>query len=145
MSHTRNTDRYALANDQVPAGQLVDGNQNAARASQMDESAAVAALGGNAELLKELGAMFCEDAPLVLSELKEAVSQGDAPAARRAAHSIKGLAGTFFARNTCEIALRLENDAAEGNLAALQAGGIDRLSKSIRELSDELGRRGLTT
>lgn len=111
--------------------------------SQIDEASAIAALGGNADLLRELGTMFCEDAPQVLSELQQAVSDGNSTAARRAAHSLKGLAATFFARHTCEIALRMENEAAEGNLSALERGGIDRLKDSVAELRNELKQRGL--
>lgn len=66
--------------------------RHAFQGRQVDETSALAALGGNEDLLKELGTMFCEDAPQVLGELEQAVAAGDLAAARLAAHSLKGLA-----------------------------------------------------
>jgi len=86
--------------------------------------------------------MFCEDAPQVLDELEQAVTSGDLAAARLAAHSLKGLASTFFARRTIDLAFRLESEAANGNLAALEEGGVEQLRASISALAKELEQRG---
>lgn len=144
------------ANNVLPVGAVrIESGSNVSHASntdrcqdvaqQVDKSSAIEALGGNEDLLRELGTMFCEDAPLVLQELRQAIAANDLPAARRSAHSLKGLAATFFARNTCELALRIENEAAQGNVDALQDGGLEQLQASIESLATELERRGLTT
>ena len=110
---------------------------------QIDESAALAGLDGNRDLLHDLADMFCEDAPIVLGELRTAIIDNDAPAARRAAHSLKGLAATFYAQPTIEQAERLEHDAAAGELGPLKDGGVDRLERCVVALIAELkSRRG---
>ena len=109
----------------------------------MDENAALSALDGSRELLSELAEIFAEDVATALDQLEQAVESSDAASARRAAHSIKGLASTFFAVPTVEIARRLEQEAAAGELQSISSGGIAQLRQSIHELVTELGRHGL--
>lgn len=111
--------------------------------SQIDEAAALAALADDRKLLADLALMFCEDAPDFLEQLERAVAREDATEARRAAHSLKGLASTFFAEPTIEVAQRLENEAASGRLEMLRNGGIRQLEDSILGLISELKRAGL--
>jgi len=108
---------------------------------QIDMSAALAGLGGNRDLLSDLSEMFCEDAPGILRELRVAVDSGDSVAARKAAHSIKGAAATFYARPTIEHAERLELEAAAGNLEPLKTGGVDELEQRVLALIAELNIR----
>ncbi|MCA9133615.1 MAG: Hpt domain-containing protein [Planctomycetales bacterium] len=110
---------------------------------QVDEAAALAALDGSRELLQDLALMFCEDAPAVLLELRTAVEADDPAAARRAAHSLKGLAATFYARPTTELAQRLELEAADGRLETFQDGGLERLDAAVQDLMAELKARNL--
>jgi HPt (histidine-containing phosphotransfer) domain-containing protein len=105
---------------------------------QIDVTAALAGLGGNRELLSDLSGMFCEDAPVILRALRQAVDSDDPVAARRAAHSIKGAAATFYARPTIEHAERLELEAAAGNLEPLKTGGLDELEQCVLALITEL-------
>ena len=105
---------------------------------QLDEQAALAALDGSRELLQDLAQMFCEDAPQVLRELRQAVEADDATSARRAIHSIKGLAATFFAQPTVETAQRLEQDAINGQLESLSESGIPQLEETVQSLINEL-------
>jgi HPt (histidine-containing phosphotransfer) domain-containing protein len=121
------------------SGQFNDGNQ------QIDKQAALAALGGDADLLRELGTMFCEDAPQLLDELQQSVTSGDSEAARRAVHSLKGLSATFYAQPTVELAADLESSVATGELDVLRNGGIDRLRAAIETLASELQNRQLAT
>jgi HPt (histidine-containing phosphotransfer) domain-containing protein len=116
--------------------------QNSLKPTQLDESAALAALDGSRELLKRLGQMFCEDAPLLIQALNSALESDNQPAARRAVHSIKGLAATFFAKPTVELAQRLEYEAAEGRLQTLKDGGVEQLDESLRSLGQELKASG---
>lgn len=105
---------------------------------QVNEAAALAALDGNRELLSELAQMFCEDAPLVLEDLRKALDKSNAIETRRAVHSLKGLASTFFATAVIELAQRLEHEAAAGNLTALKTSGANELSAAMQDLIDEL-------
>lgn len=111
---------------------------------QVDEQAALDALDGSRALLHDLAEMFCEDAPLVLGELKEAVEADNSAAARRAAHSIKGLVATFYARPTIELAQRLELEAAGGRIESLKHSGLSKLEAAIDSLIAELKSRVLT-
>lgn len=120
-------------------------DRHAYQSYQVEKNPALAALGGDDSLLKELGTMFCEDAPQVLDDFERAVHAGDLHSARRAAHSLKGLASTFFARPTIDLAFRMESEAAHGNLDALRDGGIEQLRASVAALSEELEQRGFVT
>lgn len=111
--------------------------------TQIDVVAALAALDGSRALLMDLATMFEEDAPAVLNELANAVEMEDAKEARRAVHSLRGLASTFFAFPTVEIARQYESDAAAGRLDALKNGGLDQLKQAIESLTIELRDRGL--
>lgn len=112
-----------------------------AASPQIDEAAALAGLDGNRELFRDLAIMFCEDAPVVLDELQAAVAAQDASAARRAAHSLKGLAATFYAGPTVKLAEQAERYATAGDLEALQHEGILQLERSVSTLITELQAR----
>ncbi len=112
---------------------------------QVDEQAALHALDGSRALLHDLAEMFCEDAPQVMSDLKEAVEADDSAAARRAAHNIKGLAATFYAKPTVEIAHRLELEAAGGHIEGLRDNGLMKLEQAIDQLIAELKSRVLAS
>jgi HPt (histidine-containing phosphotransfer) domain-containing protein len=105
---------------------------------QVDEQAALDALDGSRVLLHDLAEIFCEDAPAILNELRSALEADDATGARRAAHSLKGLAATFFAKPTVEIAQRVEFEAAEGNLSGLMVTDFRLLAAAIESLIVEL-------
>jgi HPt (histidine-containing phosphotransfer) domain-containing protein len=122
----------------------MNADQPQPRVSQVDEQAALRALDGDKDLLQDLAQMFCEDAPVVLEKLMLALEANDAPAARRAVHNVKGLAATFYAQPTIELAQRLEANAAEGQLDMLKHGGIQKLECAVREIADELRSRCLT-
>ncbi len=109
---------------------------------QIDEKRALLALDGNRNLLVELAGMFREDAPLILNELKTAVANRSAIQTRSALHSLKGLASTFFAQPTVELAHRLEDAAASGDLELLQSGELEKLEQSVESVIEEFAERG---
>ena len=78
------------------------------REGVFDLQAALAHVAGDAELLKELARQFLRLGPARLSELRQALQQGDAAAARRVAHAIKGEIGSFAAKEAREAVVRLE-------------------------------------
>jgi len=59
----------------------------------------------------------------MITSLKAALDESDAPTAQREAHSIKGSVVTFGAESLREIAFRIEQLAAQGDLT----GAIDLL------------------
>jgi HPt (histidine-containing phosphotransfer) domain-containing protein len=91
----------------------------------------------------DLTTMFEEDAPAVLNELLTALETDDAKEARRAVHSLRGLASTFFAFPTVEMARQFEADAAAGRLESLKKGGLEQLKQAVQSLTIELRDRGL--
>ncbi len=109
---------------------------------QIDEKRALGALDGNRSLLVELAEMFREDAPLILTELKNAVANKSATQSRSALHSLKGLASTFFAQPTVELAHRLEDAAASGDLELLHSGELEKLEQSVESVIEEFAERG---
>jgi HPt (histidine-containing phosphotransfer) domain-containing protein len=123
----------------------MNNNERSPTGLQVDEQAALDALDGSRALLHDLAEMFCEDAPQVMNELKDAVEADDSAAARRAVHSIKGLAATFYAKPTVEIAQRLELEAAGGHIEGLRDNGLSTLEHAIDQLIAELKCRVLTS
>jgi two-component system sensor histidine kinase/response regulator len=115
---------------------------NANNMFQIDEKRALGALDGNLHLLVELAGMFREDAPLLLNELKTAVANQSPIQTRSALHSLKGLVSTFFAQPTIELAHRLEDAAASGDLELLQSGELEKLEQSVESVIEEFAERG---
>jgi two-component system, sensor histidine kinase and response regulator len=81
--------------------------------------AALERLDRNEDLLMELAALFCVECPKLVSALQEAEAKKDAEAVRVAAHSLKGVLGTFSADTAAHTAARLESLAEAGKLTEL--------------------------
>ncbi len=77
-------------------------------AENLDREVALARVGGDAELLREIAMLFVEDYPKVLDELRDAIARGDAERVERTAHGLKGSVSTFGARPAMEAARTLE-------------------------------------
>jgi CheY-like chemotaxis protein len=110
-------------------------------APPFDGSEALDRVGGSAETLKELVALFFEECPKLMTEIRGGLSRGDAGAVRRAAHTLKGSAGIFAANAAASAAADLESVARAGDLAgagdaweALQSE-IDRLRPALAEVT----------
>ena len=95
--------------------------------------------GGSVELLKELGALFLTELPLLMTTLREAIAAGDPNATERAAHKLKGCVGNFSAHPAWDAALKLEVlgrerclSEAEPALAKLESE-ITRLKLAMTE------------
>ena len=83
----------------------------------LDRAAALERLGGDTALLVEMVSLFQQDAPRLLADMHAALGQQNAEALRRAAHSLKGAAAYIGATATSDLAYRLEQLAADGQLA----------------------------
>jgi len=99
---------------------------------------ALDAVGGSREGLRELADLFFQEAPALLTRIREALAAGDASALRHAAHTLKGAAAVFGADPTSDLARELEYrgrdealDDAERDVARLQTE-VDRLLTALR-------------
>ena len=113
-----------------------------------DESLALSHVEGDTELFRRVIELFLEDAPTMLSAIREAVNVRDPAALASSAHALKGAVSHFEARHAVESAKSLEMiglsgriDEAESPLAELEQG-IDRLRdalESVRERFPSVG------
>jgi HPt (histidine-containing phosphotransfer) domain-containing protein len=111
----------------------------------LDPSAALARVGGDAKLLGELVALFRQAYPGWLAEIRAAIANQNAAALKRAAHTLKGSAGTFGAHSTFEAAARLEELGRSGDLTgaaeacAALAAILERLDHALAALTGDGG------
>ena len=108
----------------------------------LDESALLALLGGDGETLRELVRVFAQDGPRRLAQMRAALDASDLVALRKAAHTLKGSAGSLCGRSTVQAALRLEETAREGDAlkareqyAAVEAEA-GKLQKALADLAE---------
>jgi CheY-like chemotaxis protein/nitrogen-specific signal transduction histidine kinase len=112
-----------------------------------DPAATLERVDGDREILKEIIRLFADQCPVWLSEIRDAITRGDAKLLRRAAHSLRGAASQFGAEAASEEAGRLETMGKEGDLASAAAAvatlkkEIDRLMPALVALSGEEGSR----
>lgn len=86
--------------------------------SSFDRAAALAMTGDDEDLFREIADMFLGDAPGYWNELESAFKAGDPERLARAAHTLKGLFGTFCAPAGQAAALQLEQAARAGDLVS---------------------------
>lgn len=106
-----------------------------------DLPAALARMGGNVALLKQIAKVCGEDLPQYLARLRTAVAEGRPADVRHAAHSIKGMVVNFDATAAANAALRLEQMGQANNLdgAELVAQSLDdEVSRLLATLAIEL-------
>jgi CheY-like chemotaxis protein/HPt (histidine-containing phosphotransfer) domain-containing protein len=112
-------------------------------ATVWDQTKALAHVGGDQVLLRELAGLFLLECPQRLAEAREAVARADAAKLRLAAHTLKGAVSNFAAAPAWDAAERLEamgqlgnlNSAAEA-LTALETE-LERLRPTLAALSGE--------
>ncbi len=73
-----------------------------------DEAALLETFDGDADVLRDLIAMFRTTGPQGLAELKAALARNDAPEAERLAHRLAGTLGTFMAKPAFSDAKQIE-------------------------------------
>lgn len=107
----------------------------------IDEELSLRSLDGNKDLLIQLAQIFTEDAPVLLQNLQGALEQQDAAGARLAAHSLKGLVSTFYAKSSAEFAHQVEQFCAAGDLENARGSCYASLVESVQNLIEEIKRR----
>lgn len=98
---------------------------------------ALARLGGDQRLFKDLIRFFHEDSPGLLARLQAAISAADAFRLTRAAHSLKSLVANFDAAAATASAERLEVLGLSGDLQDASAE-LEQLTALVAELDREL-------
>ena len=74
----------------------------------LDRAAALARVGGDLDLLKEIAALFLDEYPQALVDMRKALATGDAKTIERSAHGLKGSVANFGARTAVDAAFELE-------------------------------------
>jgi HPt (histidine-containing phosphotransfer) domain-containing protein len=110
---------------------------NTPTAPALDREVALARVGGDAELLREIAVLFLENYPAWLEELRAAQANSDAEAVQRAAHGLKGSVANFGARDAVEASLELENLGRAGNLADMPQS-LANLEAALETLRTDL-------
>lgn len=98
----------------------------------IDETAALARVDGDADLLAEIIELFLQDAGLLLDEVRQAVAGGDAAQVMRTAHRLKGSAATLGAVRAADAALALETLGRTGHLAGAPSALVE-LEETVAE------------
>jgi len=107
------------------------------RMGELDYSAALARVGGDAELLQELAGMFMEEYPKLLDEIRRGLGEQNAALASNAAHQLKGLLAQFGAETARQAAYAVEQPARQGDLAATRQN-LQLLEEAMRRVHPDL-------
>jgi two-component system sensor histidine kinase/response regulator len=103
----------------------------------LDRDLALSRVGGDADLLKEIAALFIEEYPKVLTELRAAAARGDPRRVERAAHGLKGSVANFGAQAAVDAAFELEQMGRASDLSRV-GEAIDALARALDALHPEL-------
>ena len=109
-------------NEQLVPLKAVAGSlqQNDTDADQIfDEQEMLERLGGNQGLLQEIICMACDDLPVRLTQLQQAVASGDRAALKQTAHTMKGVAANLSACRLQQRADQLEGQADRAEMSQL--------------------------
>ena len=98
---------------------------------------ALARVEGDVEILREVAELFCEDAPSLLQQVRDAVAGADARSLEYSAHTLKGAVGNFGAQRAWECALRLEMMGRGGEMSDAESA-VNELEREVRGLMEAL-------
>ena len=102
-----------------------------------DREAALLRVGGDMDLLREIGALFLEESAPAISDLRTAVSARDPVNIERRAHGLKGSISTFGSGAAFQAALELEQQGRRHDLADVELS-MQRFETSLASLCSEL-------
>ena len=127
--------RLEWRNEPKRSRQVASGEQLA----NLDLAAALAAVGGDEDLLREIAGIFLDECPSALSLIRRAAESADAAALERSAHSLKGSVSPFAAKSAHEAVCKLERIGRTGDLHGV-AEALLELESALREITPELSR-----
>lgn len=93
-------------------------------------------IGDDEELLVEVAALARTEIVRQLGALKAALAAGDAPAARREAHTIKGTVATLGANTVRDVAMAAEHAARDSDLSGAKNHATRLESLTIRLIGE---------
>ena len=108
----------------------------------MDFEVAVEEFEDDRQFLMEVLEGFLDNVRVQIETMRHAISDGDAQAVRKEAHSIKGGAANLTADKLSSIALELENIGKSGPLQG-GIGCLERLEKEFSRLEDYVRNLGI--
>jgi two-component system, sensor histidine kinase and response regulator len=103
----------------------------------LDREVALARVGGDPELLKEIAVLFLDNYNSWLGELREAATRGDALGVEHTAHGLKGSVANFGAHAAVDAALRLEKLGRSRDLTNISQS-LAALESALTDLRPEL-------
>lgn len=106
---------------------------NGCPAALIDRSAILDRVGGDADLLREITAIFLMEYPVLIGEIREAVAAQDPKRLERAAHSLKGSVANFGAQAATEASYRLETIGRRGPIEEAP-GALSELLMHFQQL-----------
>ena len=105
--------------------------------SVLDLQLALARVGGDEQLLREIAVLFIEECPRAVAEIQKAIAAGDPAKLENAAHALKGSVSNFGARDAVETAFRLEQMGRANQMT--DAGGmLPALESALSAVCTEL-------
>jgi CheY-like chemotaxis protein/HPt (histidine-containing phosphotransfer) domain-containing protein len=135
----------SFAGETATAAAAAESVADAPPIGELDWSAAMAAVGDDRELLREVVAALVEECPSLIDEIRQAIDQGDAATLRRAAHTLKGSLRLFGSTDPGEFAFQLEMMGAEQALNQAPAV-LAQLEQSLQlvmpRIEEILGEQG---
>jgi HPt (histidine-containing phosphotransfer) domain-containing protein len=105
----------------------------AAAEPAFDQAAALSVMDGDQAFLRQLSAIFVEDTPSLVTEIRAAIEQQDARRLESAAHKLKGSSYPFCAETVTDLAQTLESLGAAGQMAAAKVE-LPRFETAISRL-----------
>jgi two-component system sensor histidine kinase/response regulator len=106
-----------------------------------DKNATLERVDGDLELVKELVALFLEDCPELVRQIKEAIIKKDAQALQHSAHTLKGSVGNFCAKFAYDAAYALEVMGRDQDFSQSEAA-LALLEKELGRLNPVLAKLG---
>lgn len=106
-------------------------------AQRFEENELLERVDDDVGFLADTVGMLESDGPALMAQVDAALAAGDAPAAARAAHALKGMISNFCAPGVQALALDVEHAARGGDLAAA-APAAARLAADLEALISEL-------
>ena len=106
----------------------------------VDETAVLAGVDGDRQLLREVVRLFLADYPQRLVEIKDAIRRGDAGALWRAAHTLKGSVGNFAATRAFAAAQRMESVGKNGDFGGAANEACATLESELALLGEQLSK-----
>ncbi len=100
---------------------------------QIDRVSLLERVEGDQELLTEMIHLFQEDAPNLLTAMRDALQRGDMAVLERSAHSLKGAMSNLSARATAAAALQLEKDAKNKDADSAK-GSLVEVERAVKQL-----------